>query len=67
VLWLAGANDRYQAEAAKFAAVLPQMKIVVLPDAGHLSNLEQPVAFTAALLHFLTPARTKPATLPSSP
>jgi pimeloyl-ACP methyl ester carboxylesterase len=26
---------------------------VVLPDASHLSNLEQPTAFNAALLKFL--------------
>jgi pimeloyl-ACP methyl ester carboxylesterase len=54
VLWIAGANDNYQAQAAKFGAVLPQMKTVVLPDAGHLSNLEQPDKFTAALLEFLS-------------
>jgi len=53
VLWIAGANDHYQDSVAKFRAVLPGMQLVVLPDAGHLSNLEQPQAFTDTLLSFL--------------
>jgi len=53
VLWIAGANDRYQDSVAKFRAVLPDMEVVILPDAGHLSNLEQPQAFTDTLLAFL--------------
>jgi CubicO group peptidase (beta-lactamase class C family)/pimeloyl-ACP methyl ester carboxylesterase len=53
VLWLAGANDYNKAQEAKFAVVLPQMKTVVIPDAGHLSNLEQPEAFTKALREFI--------------
>jgi CubicO group peptidase (beta-lactamase class C family)/pimeloyl-ACP methyl ester carboxylesterase len=53
VLWIAGANDRYQDSVAKFREVLPGMKLVVIPDAGHLSNLEQPQAFTDSLLSFL--------------
>jgi pimeloyl-ACP methyl ester carboxylesterase len=53
VLWIAGANDHYQDSVAKFRAVLPGMQIVVLPGAGHLSNLEQPQAFTETLLAFL--------------
>lgn len=32
---------------------LPSAELVVVPDAGHLSNLEQPEAFNAALLRFL--------------
>ena len=31
---------------------LPRSKLVVIPDAGHLSNLEQPDAFNAALKRF---------------
>jgi len=53
VLWIAGANDHYQDSVAKFREVLPGMQLVVLPDAGHLSNLEQPQAFTDTLLAFL--------------
>ncbi len=36
---------------------IPGSELVVLPDASHLSNLEQPAAFNAALLRFL--ARVK--------
>jgi pimeloyl-ACP methyl ester carboxylesterase/CubicO group peptidase (beta-lactamase class C family) len=57
VLWIAGANDKYQAQFNRFAAVLPQMKLVVLPDAGHLSNLEQPQAFTQTLQKFWSEIR----------
>jgi len=32
---------------------LPDSELVVIPDAGHLSNLEQPEAFNAALERFL--------------
>jgi len=32
---------------------IPGSELVVIPDASHLSNLEQPVAFNAALLKFL--------------
>jgi 3-oxoadipate enol-lactonase len=31
---------------------LPRKELVVIPDAGHLSNLEQPEAFNAALARF---------------
>lgn len=53
VLWIAGANDNYQDAVTMFRAVLPQMEVAVIPDAGHLSNLEQPEAFNSALLQFL--------------
>jgi pimeloyl-ACP methyl ester carboxylesterase len=59
VLWIAGANDHYQESLAKFQQVLPQSEVVVIPDAGHLSNLEQPEAFTAALLKFLKAHQAK--------
>jgi len=32
---------------------IPNSELVVIPDASHLSNLEQPAAFNAALLKFL--------------
>jgi serine-type D-Ala-D-Ala carboxypeptidase len=34
-------------------ALLPQAEVVVIPDCGHVSNLEQADAFTAALTRFL--------------
>ena len=36
---------------------LPGSKLVVLPEAAHLSNMEQPQAFNRALLEFLLPLR----------
>ena len=53
VLWLSGANDSHPDQAAAFAAVLRDMETAVIPDAGHLSNLEQPAAFNSLLLNFL--------------
>jgi 3-oxoadipate enol-lactonase len=32
--------------------LLPRSELVVIPNAGHLSNLEQPEAFNAALDRF---------------
>ena len=31
---------------------IPGAELVVIPDAGHLSNIEQPEAFNAALTRF---------------
>ncbi|WP_424138051.1 3-oxoadipate enol-lactonase [Roseomonas chloroacetimidivorans] len=39
--------------ARRIAEALPGAELVVLPDAAHLSNVEQPAAFNAALLAFL--------------
>jgi pimeloyl-ACP methyl ester carboxylesterase len=33
--------------------LLPQAEVAVIPDCGHVSNLEQPAAFTAILRRFL--------------
>lgn len=41
------------AEAEAMAARLPQARVVMIPGAGHLSNLENPGAFAAALMGFL--------------
>jgi 3-oxoadipate enol-lactonase len=35
----------------------PGSKIVIIPSAAHLSNIEQPQAFTAAMLDFLASAK----------
>ena len=41
------------AEAQAMAARIPQARLVQIPGAGHLSHLENPDAFTAALMGFL--------------
>jgi 3-oxoadipate enol-lactonase len=41
------------AEADKLHAGIAGSALVVIPESGHLSNLEQPAAFTAALADFL--------------
>ena len=35
------------------AAKIPGAKKVVIPDAGHAANIDQPEAFNAAVLGFL--------------
>jgi pimeloyl-ACP methyl ester carboxylesterase len=45
-----------EAKGPSIAALLPQSRVVVIPDCGHLSNLEQPRVFNAALRRFLCPA-----------
>ncbi len=39
--------------AQEYAAHIPEAQLVVIPQAGHLSNLEQPEAFFAAIHNFL--------------
>jgi pimeloyl-ACP methyl ester carboxylesterase len=41
-------------ESEAMAAAIPQAQLVLLPRAGHLSNLETPMAFTEALGRFLS-------------
>ncbi|MEI6243638.1 MAG: alpha/beta fold hydrolase [Acidobacteriota bacterium] len=41
------------AESEAMAATIPGAKLVMIPKAGHLSNLEQATAFNAALQQFL--------------
>ena len=54
-LLIGGANDKgAPPEAlAAAAAAIPGAKHVILPAAGHISNLENPTAFNAALKEFL--------------
>ena len=40
--------------ARELAATIPNARLVTIPDVGHLSNLEDPVAFTNAVREFLT-------------
>lgn len=54
VLVLVGADDVPMPPAISevLARGIPGAQLVVIPDAGHLSNLEQPEAFNAALASF---------------
>jgi pimeloyl-ACP methyl ester carboxylesterase len=55
VLVVVGAADKTSPPevAADMAARLPDARLEVIPGAGHLSNLEAPEAFNAALISFL--------------
>lgn len=51
---LLGANDEPFLNATDYmAAKIPGATEVVIPDAGHASNIDQPAAFNAAVQHFL--------------
>jgi pimeloyl-ACP methyl ester carboxylesterase len=52
VLW--GADDRRSplSVAEQLHAAIPGAELVVIPDAGHLSNMEQPDAFNAHVRRF---------------
>lgn len=54
-LVMCGAEDVLTppAESEALKAAIPQAELVLLPRAGHLSNLESPMAFTEALARFL--------------
>jgi pimeloyl-ACP methyl ester carboxylesterase len=41
--------------AREIAAGIPGSRLVVIPDSGHLSTLEQPAAVTKALVDWLRP------------
>jgi pimeloyl-ACP methyl ester carboxylesterase len=53
-LVLAGANDKpFLAATDYMAAKIPGAKKVIIPDAGHAVNIDQPEAFNKAVLEFL--------------
>jgi pimeloyl-ACP methyl ester carboxylesterase len=53
-LVIVGARDGASLAASRaLAAALPRARLVEVPDAGHVVNLEQPRAFNAALAEFL--------------
>ena len=53
-LVLVGADDRHFLAAADYmAAKIPGAQKVVIPDAGHAANLDQPEAFNRAVAAFL--------------
>jgi pimeloyl-ACP methyl ester carboxylesterase len=55
-LVLVGEEDKLSSpsEAEKMAGSIPQARFEIIPAAGHLSNLEQPARFNAALEDFLS-------------
>jgi pimeloyl-ACP methyl ester carboxylesterase len=54
VLIIVGANDTpFLAGSDYMAAKIPNARKVVIPDAGHASNIDQPEAFNRAVLAFL--------------
>jgi len=56
-LLIVGAEDRGSLEPSRqLAAALPNARLVVIPGAGHVVNLQAPKEFNAALLEFLTTA-----------
>jgi pimeloyl-ACP methyl ester carboxylesterase len=53
-LVLAGANDTpFLAATDYMAAKIPGARKVIIPDAGHASNLHQPALFNQAMEGFL--------------
>jgi pimeloyl-ACP methyl ester carboxylesterase len=53
-LVVVGANDTpFLAASDYMAAKIPSARKVVIPDAGHVANVEQPARFNQALLAFL--------------
>ena len=55
VLWMCGEKDGHNAAAMKVMQdELPGSKYVVLPGAGHISNMDQPEMFTRNLREFLS-------------
>jgi 3-oxoadipate enol-lactonase len=54
VLYMSGEKDANNAAAMKvMQAELPGSQYLVLPGAGHISNMDQPEMFTRALRDFL--------------
>jgi pimeloyl-ACP methyl ester carboxylesterase len=49
-----GANDTPFLKASDYmAAKIPGAKLLIIPDAGHAANIDQPEAFNSAVLRFL--------------
>lgn len=55
---IVGANDTpFLAASDYMAAKIPRARKVVIPDAGHAANIDQPAAFNIALIRFLAALR----------
>jgi pimeloyl-ACP methyl ester carboxylesterase len=53
-LVLVGSNDTpFLAAASYMAAKIPGATKIVIDDAGHASNIDQPAAFNEAVVRFL--------------
>ncbi len=51
---MVGADDTpFLAASDYMAAKIPGAKKVVIPDAGHAANIDQPAAFNRAVVEFL--------------
>jgi len=60
-LVLVGAEDRHFLGAADYmAAKIPGAQKIVIPDAGHAANLDQPAAFNRAVADFLAGLPERP-------
>jgi pimeloyl-ACP methyl ester carboxylesterase len=56
-LIVVGADDKpFLAPASYMAAKIPGAKLVTIPNAGHVANLDNPAAFNAAVSSFLRDA-----------
>jgi pimeloyl-ACP methyl ester carboxylesterase len=53
IVW--GANDEVipLAQGREYAAKIPQAKLVIIPDCGHVPPIEKPEAFLSAVIPFL--------------
>jgi pimeloyl-ACP methyl ester carboxylesterase len=59
LLVLCGARDRVNTRPARALAELaPDALFELVPNAGHIANVDNPTAFTAALRRFLDEERT---------
>ncbi len=60
-LVMCGEEDRLTtpAMAREIAAMIPAAKVTIIPEAGHLINIERPLEFNAAVLGFLLDHRKK--------
>ena len=57
-LVLVGANDTgFLAAAEYMSRKIPDCRKVVIPDAGHAANMDQPELFNSAVLDFLESAK----------
>jgi 3-oxoadipate enol-lactonase len=54
-LVIAGEHDRNLAQTRLLASLVDGAELLVLADAGHITNLHQPERFTEALRRFLSP------------
>ncbi|MGH7321378.1 MAG: alpha/beta fold hydrolase [Candidatus Rokuibacteriota bacterium] len=53
-LLIVGERDHWCRKPAEFMArTIPSAELVVIPEAGHLPNLEQPAAFNDVVARFL--------------